>query len=543
MELLVKNSLSKATFRRTARSVLLRWQVSSLSIIWPMFVVCFAAIAVIFWRLGQENLHDWDEAVYAQISKEMVKSGDWLTPSFGYEPWFDKPPLFMWITAFFYSWFGANEFWSRAGSAFSAVGVVILTFVIGRRLYNKYVGMIAALILLTSWQFVRFARFGMTDILLTLLTYLALQAYLWRDSSEQKSWYLIWTYCGIAIMVKSVVGLIAAGVIMLDVLVVRRTAQTLRSRPFWLGLLLAILIAGPWHAFMWMTHGRAFVVQYFGNTLGAHFTQVVEQHIGGRSFYLNVFQDEFFPWIYVLPFGLSHHLTRVFREGPSTLILSLLVAVVFGVFTLAQTKVAWYMMPIYPAAAVLIASVLVDASQSRGAVAFSELVVATCLVALFAPLKLTLGFACAAILLLAVCFAKGKLMYQLLAVIMCAFLFAVGINGLLPLYHAEAKPAATLARMAARTGTEHRGPIEPIIVFPSNGLRVQTVLFYSDRPVRVADSPGDLARLVDGSKTQEVILPKEMIATLASAYEISPLHEARALAYVTIRRIRNSGQQ
>ena len=134
-------------------------------------------------------------------------------------------------------------------------------------------------------------------------------------------------------------------------------------------------------------------------------------------------------------------------------------------------------------------------------------------------------------------------MYQLLAVIMCAFLFAVGINGLLPLYHAEAKPAATLARMAARAGTEHREPIEPIIVFPSNGLRVQTVLFYSDRPVRVADSPGDLPRLVDGSKTQEVILPKAMIASLASAYEISPLHEARALAYVTIRRIRNSGQQ
>jgi hypothetical protein len=123
---------------------------------------------------------------------------------------------------------------------------------------------------------------------------------------------------------------------------------------------------------------------------------------------------------------------------------------------------------------------------------------------------------------------------------MCAFLFAVGINGLLPLYHAEAKPAATLALMAARAGTEHR---EPIIVFPTNGLRVQTVLFYSDRPVRVADSRGDLSKLVDGSKTQEVILPKEVIATLASTYEISPLQEAKALAYVTIRRIRNSGPQ
>ncbi|MGB3296239.1 MAG: phospholipid carrier-dependent glycosyltransferase, partial [Phormidesmis sp.] len=57
------------------------------------------AITVLLWQLGAASLNDWDEAIYAQISKEIVTSGDWITLHWGYEPWFHKPPLFMWITA------------------------------------------------------------------------------------------------------------------------------------------------------------------------------------------------------------------------------------------------------------------------------------------------------------------------------------------------------------------------------------------------------------------------------------------------------------
>ena len=62
---------------------------------WCWVVLPLIAIAASFWHLGTGSLHDWDEAIYAQVSKEMNESGDWLRPHYGYKPWIDKPPLLM----------------------------------------------------------------------------------------------------------------------------------------------------------------------------------------------------------------------------------------------------------------------------------------------------------------------------------------------------------------------------------------------------------------------------------------------------------------
>ena len=83
---------------------------------------------------------DWDEAIYAQIAKEMVHTGS-DHPHWGYKLWFEKPPLLMWITAILYKIFGINELWSRAASALAGIGVISLTYLMAQDFVQWIVGL------------------------------------------------------------------------------------------------------------------------------------------------------------------------------------------------------------------------------------------------------------------------------------------------------------------------------------------------------------------------------------------------------------------
>src|SRR5918997_5425030 len=106
----------------------------------PISLLVLIATFSLLWKLGTGSLAAWDEAIYAQVSKEIVQSGDWLTLRWEYQPWFEKPPLFMWITALFYSLFGVGEFWARVPSALSGIALVAVTYLIGKYRYGKRVG-------------------------------------------------------------------------------------------------------------------------------------------------------------------------------------------------------------------------------------------------------------------------------------------------------------------------------------------------------------------------------------------------------------------
>src|ERR1700735_4634169 len=83
------------------------------------------ACLVLLPLLGHKPLTNWDEGIYAGVSREMLSLG-FLVPHWNYQPWFEKPPLMLWITAAFFKLFGAHDFWARAGSALSGVAIVAL---------------------------------------------------------------------------------------------------------------------------------------------------------------------------------------------------------------------------------------------------------------------------------------------------------------------------------------------------------------------------------------------------------------------------------
>lgn len=493
---------------------------------WPVLAICVVAALTLLWQLGKASLHDWDEAIYAQISKEVVASGNWWTLNWEYSPYLRKPPIFMWVTALFYTIFGVSEFWARAASSFSGIALLVVAYFIAKFIYDKWVGLFAAAILLTSYQFVASSRFGTTDIMLTLFTYVAVYAYLRHREGDQRWWYVVWISCALAVMTKSAAGAIAPGIIILALLVDGRLKPAIRAKQFWLGILAAIIIVVPWHIAMLTQHGQAFVDQYIGHSILERSTNVMDQHFGDRYYYIDRLQKYFFPWVYLAPFAIALTIKEIIRGQSRARILMLVLVLVFGVCTLVQTKLRWYIVPLYPALAILISAMAVEAVRAYRSTAFSCLGVAAFIVALLAHWKIVFLFGGAGLAAALFMLARKKSVYQRAAVIMCAFLVAAGASTLRPLYTSGETPVAKLARIAGRASRT------PLIV--SSELSRPAPLFYSDRPIKVAYTPDDLASFTGDERLREIILPKKEIEFLSANYEINVLEEAEPLAYATI---------
>ena len=115
---------------------------------WLVFVV-----AALFLFLGTRGLNEPDEGRYAEIAREMVVTGEWLVPHLNGFEHFQKPPLLSWFTAASIRVFGANEWAARLPSALAALGVVLLTYGIARRIFDRAVAVAAALVLVSSLEF------------------------------------------------------------------------------------------------------------------------------------------------------------------------------------------------------------------------------------------------------------------------------------------------------------------------------------------------------------------------------------------------------
>ncbi|HEY8185550.1 MAG TPA: glycosyltransferase family 39 protein, partial [Pyrinomonadaceae bacterium] len=174
---------------------------------WTTIVVIgLIAASVFLIGLGSSRLDSWDEAIYAQSAKEMANNGDWITPHWNGKEFFQKPPLLIWLTAFLFKIFGVSETSARAVSAFSGIGVVLLTLLLARRFFDELPAVVAAVALLVSAPMFQFARSGTMDVLLTFFILLAVYAYV-KTTDNARWWLVVGLGCGLAVMTKGAAAL------------------------------------------------------------------------------------------------------------------------------------------------------------------------------------------------------------------------------------------------------------------------------------------------------------------------------------------------
>ena len=307
----------------------------------------------------------------------MLPSGDWLNLKWQQVLWFEKPPLTFWSTALMFRQFGVNEFSARAISALAGAGTVAVTYASGRLTLNRAGGLLAALILMTTFQFVQFSRLLNTNVLLLFFIVLAIYGYLRTRDGDQRWWYLASTSCGLGFMVKDFAVLSAPAAIGLALLFERQLTQTIKSRHFQLSVLLGLAIVIPWHALMYLRHGATFVNEYFYYHVFSRTVTALEGHGESRWWYLEEIQLKFFPWCFIAPFAIAFHVWQVKQRRVSVVWLALIV-VVFGFYTVAQTKMSWYILPLYPALALVISHLLTWICSRWHFIAMRVLIVLVC---------------------------------------------------------------------------------------------------------------------------------------------------------------------
>ncbi|PIG94440.1 glycosyltransferase family 39 protein [Gloeocapsopsis sp. IPPAS B-1203] len=351
------------------------------SIIWLLVIGWLA----FFWNLGSTGLVDETEPLFAEAARQMTVTGDYITPYFNEETRFDKPPLVYWLMAIAYSTIGVNEWAARLPSALSAFALVCLGFYtllfFGVGTSDSYTrsspraprsffcaGLGAALIALNP-ETIAWARIGVSDMLLTgcmcsgLLCFFLGYAQPLKPQIQVR-WYLaFYVLVALAILAKGPVGIVLPGIIIgLFLLYVGKLSEVLREMRIVWGSLLILAIAIPWYILVIGANGWNYINSFFGYHNIERFTGVVNNHSAPWYFYFLVVLLGFAPWSIYLPVAIAQ--TRFWqrsywRSTDRSTHLSLFAFVwfvaIFGFFTIAVTKLPSYVLPLMPAAAILVA--------------------------------------------------------------------------------------------------------------------------------------------------------------------------------------------
>jgi len=328
--------------------------------------VALLLFVVLFWRLGQPTFWDPDEAHYAQTTRELIRTGDWLAPYYNEQPFFDKPILFHWLQGAAMTLFGMNELGARIVPALAALALVGVTMWLGATLVSFDVGLIAALILAANPAIFALARYAILDTVFTLFLFggasLLTVAALQDRPRLQWGGYLL---LALAFFTKGPLALVLAG---LTLLLAGAVSSDLRRRllrlRFIVGFILVVAAVAPWFIYMWLRFHDGFVNGY---VLDENISLYARNRFNARAdpwFYFRVLAAGVLPWTGLLLGRLFDDVRQWFRRTEPLDLFDILlwtwILAIVGFFTFSHFKLDHYVFPAAPAIALLCARAWTD---------------------------------------------------------------------------------------------------------------------------------------------------------------------------------------
>lgn len=327
-------------------------------------LLVIAGFAVAFYlNISNNVLWEADEQTYSQMAYYMVKSGDYLNMhAYGQLAiGMGKPPMLMWLMSLSYQIFGVSDFASRFFSPIFGALALVFVYFLGKQLYNRAVGVLSVLILGTFSTFFLFSTHAMTDVLLVCFILGSFYFFVLSQQKNTVNWYapLSGVFFGLAFLTKQT-GSLLIPVILIGYLVLsQRSLKPLLSKQFGLFLAAALLVVAPWLIYMTVSYGFDFWNTYFLYSTFTRLSSPIEGHVHGYLYYFNYLAgSETLLWVMLLPFAVGLSGYYMLKRHKSDVLLVTWIAAVLAVFTLAQTKIFYYILPAYPAFAITIASML-----------------------------------------------------------------------------------------------------------------------------------------------------------------------------------------
>jgi len=311
-------------------------------------------------RLGAYPLANPDEARYAEIPREMVASGDWVTPRLDGVVYFEKPPLLYWVTAASLALFGPDETAMRAGPALFALLGVLATYAAARRLHGRTAGLVAAAVLATSTLYFALGRILILDMAVSVLMSTALFCFILgvREApGARRRWLFYGLYASMALatLAKGLIGFLVTGAVMFLWLLLFN--QWHRLRPLYLptGTALFLALAAPWHILAAL-HNETWAHRYFVYEHWLRFTTAAADRPGPWWYFIPVVLLGVFPWTGFLWPAWRDALRGGWaarKEKADPWFFATWVGFVFLFFSASHSKLVPYVLPVFPALAVM----------------------------------------------------------------------------------------------------------------------------------------------------------------------------------------------
>ncbi len=349
------------------------------------------AVAVIwFGNIEYRKLIKPDEGRYAEIPREMVVSGDWVTPRLNDLKYFEKPPLQYWATATAYELFGEHQWTSRLWVSLTGFAGILLVWFAGTRLFGCAAGRYAAVLLGGSLLYVLMAHINTLDMGVTFFITLGIVGLLLGQQAEsgartRRNWmYLAWVAMALAVLSKGLMGLVLPGAALFLYSVFQRDITVWKRMHWGMGLLLFLLVVSPWF-YLVMKANPEFFQKFF---IYEHYTRFTTKDLGRYQpwyYFVPILLFGMLPWT-VLMFdtllrtwkgsvrtdnstrALAHSGLRTFGSNkafnPERFLL-IWAVFIYLFFSVSGSKLPSYLLPMFPALALLMGKQLAVMTERR----------------------------------------------------------------------------------------------------------------------------------------------------------------------------------
>ena len=329
--------------------------------------LCIIFYFLFFHNIWSYALMDVDESRYVSMSKDMFNSKDFMTLYLNKEFFFEKPPLYFWSECLSFAlWGKISEAAARFPVALYGTLTCMIVYILGRKVVSRLYGVVSSLILATSLEFLILAKFAILDIVVASCVAFSLCfgifTYYVKEQNKKYMWWLFYIFSGLAVMAKGIPGfVIPFGSMFFISIYSKNFKEIFKPQYFIVGFFLFFAITLPWHIAMLNMHDPLFFNEY---VMKHHVARFLGSGELGRQqpfyFYLLTLLWGFFPWILsVLTVFINKLVRRDFNfKGENDTDKLMVYAGIISLFTLlffssSKTKLITYILPIYPALAML----------------------------------------------------------------------------------------------------------------------------------------------------------------------------------------------
>lgn len=329
-----------------------------------VILICILIVASfnILYNLGIVPIYSWDEARHGVSAYEMIKRNNYIVNTYAYKNdyWNLKPPISYWAIILGYKVAGFNPLGLRIFSALAAILTIIIIAMFSLYRYGRLASLISTVVLTTTIPFIteHCARTGDADSLYVLFFTIAIIS-LALVEKNHKWLYAYGLFFVLAFLTKS---LHAGNIFVIGILylALSKILFKLKAKQIILCVLSVSIPVFIWGIFRYANDGIAFFKTMIEFDLMARTSTVLEGHIGGKCYYIEQLQGSYFYWNLVFIATTMVYLALIDRNMKDkkiinhSLLISIWIIVPFLLYTIAKTKISWYVLPIYPAIALSI---------------------------------------------------------------------------------------------------------------------------------------------------------------------------------------------